>query len=424
MAKALVYKATSDDTKDPSGFVLKELAQLSYVSPRESSTILEQLLKRLDKDKPDVKYKALRTIKYMCIHGRAEFRQELQRDHGLIKNAMHYKGPSDPMRGDTPNQRVRDEAKECSNAIFNTTGNARPSHATGRLEGFGSNQSTSNNHQYEATPSSLSSNPATSTYSHGTYSSPQHEYGGSVPKLESGAYSTGKMVGFGSSENTHSNSSSSILSKMKNKLTGGNDDVQRPTFKPYDRTQTYESPQPAYEAGAARRAAGAPGGVWGSAPAEQLHGNGRAQSTSNHYGTVAAPPTHGTNTTASRITSSTGEYESRLVDTITAATGVRPTPLKEELVKFTQQCESLDKFMIAGLLDAKLGSNIWQQQLKSLCVLESLLLTGSEEVEDYLCEHSGYLDELEHATNAQIKAKARRVSQHYRINNNNTTTGI
>ena len=50
---------------------------------------------------------------------------------------------------------------------------------------------------------------------------------------------------------------------------------------------------------------------------------------------------------ASRVsTKSNGEYEGRLVDSITAPSGVRPIPTKDEMTKFLNQCESLDKWSL------------------------------------------------------------------------------
>ena len=45
------------------------------------------------------------------MNGRPDFRVELQRGNILIKNCLHYSGPPDPVRGDAPNEKVREEAK-------------------------------------------------------------------------------------------------------------------------------------------------------------------------------------------------------------------------------------------------------------------------------------------------------------------------
>ena len=50
-----------------------------------------------------------------------------------------FRGAPDALRGDSPNARVRDEAKECMNAVFNgpAVKSGGSSAATGRIEGYG-----------------------------------------------------------------------------------------------------------------------------------------------------------------------------------------------------------------------------------------------------------------------------------------------
>jgi hypothetical protein len=88
MSKGLVSKATNEDGKEPTGFQLRELAQHSLVSLKDASELADLLLRRVEKDSADVKYKALKCIKYLCLHGRAEFRQDVQRESTVIKQAL------------------------------------------------------------------------------------------------------------------------------------------------------------------------------------------------------------------------------------------------------------------------------------------------------------------------------------------------
>jgi hypothetical protein len=116
MSKGLVSKATSDDVKPVTGLQLKNLAGafrlvLSSFPSRvpimwsvamdghatdatsdanECDVIREALLSRLEDSSPFVKFKALRIIKHVAAHGRAEFRMELQRGSGnqLIKDCL------------------------------------------------------------------------------------------------------------------------------------------------------------------------------------------------------------------------------------------------------------------------------------------------------------------------------------------------
>ncbi len=83
-----VLKATSDDQKEPSSFVLKALAQTSWNSERDCAELFDTLLKRLDSATANVKYKTLKTIKYITMNGRPDFRVELARGNILIKNCL------------------------------------------------------------------------------------------------------------------------------------------------------------------------------------------------------------------------------------------------------------------------------------------------------------------------------------------------
>ncbi len=86
MASSLVSKATAEDQHPVSGFLLKELADLTNTSAKESENVRHALLGRLEKSSPDVKLKALRAIKYIAQHGSADFRIAFQRDIGSVKN--------------------------------------------------------------------------------------------------------------------------------------------------------------------------------------------------------------------------------------------------------------------------------------------------------------------------------------------------
>ena len=62
--------------------------EISWNSERECADLFDTLLKRLDSATANVKYKTLRTIKYIVMNGRPEFRVELQRGNILIKNCL------------------------------------------------------------------------------------------------------------------------------------------------------------------------------------------------------------------------------------------------------------------------------------------------------------------------------------------------
>lgn len=118
MSHTLVNKATKDDYDAIGGPLLKELADRSKMSFDESSAIQGYLLKRLEKNSPQIKLKVLNCIRYICINGRDGFRRSLQRNDTLIRACTHFRAPTDPLRGDTPAEKVRKAAKDAIAAIY------------------------------------------------------------------------------------------------------------------------------------------------------------------------------------------------------------------------------------------------------------------------------------------------------------------
>ena len=139
------------------------------------------------------------------------------------------------------------------------------------------------------------------------------------------------------------------------------------------------------------------GGGWGNTSGHQVPGVVAASGAFN----AGIRPT----------SKSDGEYEGRLVDSITAPSGVRPIPTKEEMSKFLVQCESLDKWLVSSILNARLTDDYpWQTQMKALCVFESLLeQPAKQDVEDFICENIQHVERLENSANPQLKKKAIRV---------------
>lgn len=60
----------------------------------------------------------LRLIKYAVGKCGVEFRREMQRHSVAIRQLLHYKGQSDPVKGDAFNKAMRDTAQEAISAIF------------------------------------------------------------------------------------------------------------------------------------------------------------------------------------------------------------------------------------------------------------------------------------------------------------------
>jgi len=128
-------------------YLLDEVVKASQTSPEDAQHIVEHLLRKLDSKNPVVKAKALRTCKYMVLHGAIDARRILQRSSAPIRNLQSYRGPSDALKGDALNERVRVSAKEAIDAIFSTETISQPvskmtsnNSTSSRIQGFG-NQS-------------------------------------------------------------------------------------------------------------------------------------------------------------------------------------------------------------------------------------------------------------------------------------------
>ena len=295
------------------------------------------------------------------------------------------------------------------NAVFNGPSKMTSS-ATGRIEGYGGGGD-----------SSLGSPTSEPFGAASTRHSATHNHGYGEGTFSAGASSTGgsKMVGFGNPQydNSKGRSSPTFIEKMKAKMNGtdGSVGAQTGPYKTYDRSAATFQPPPIASIDATRRR-GEVGGVW-------ANDDGSNASVSFSTSNISQSPASGGAYTAHvpkpvRPTSSNGEYETRLVDSLTPPVGVRTQPTKEELNKFSQQCESLDKLLVVKIINEnKLPADQHANtQMKALCLIESILTTGdarsTEEVEDYLCENATNLEWLEtNGANVPLRNKSVRIME-------------
>ncbi|CCI45570.1 unnamed protein product [Albugo candida] len=81
---------------------------------------MDLMISRVKNKHHTIKYKALQVIKHICREGRADFKREMQRHIPIIKECLQFRGPPDPLKGDEYYRRVREAAKECLDAIYDT----------------------------------------------------------------------------------------------------------------------------------------------------------------------------------------------------------------------------------------------------------------------------------------------------------------
>eukprot|EP01084_Bolivina_argentea_P284928 488465_1 len=115
--RSLINKATTNDRNPTSGYLLNELAsKCSTIS--ECQSMEDLLLKKLSKQQPYTKYKALRVIKYLSENGSLHWCRIWQSHKNKLIEAKHFRGVSDPIYGDALNEQVRKAAKEALQSVF------------------------------------------------------------------------------------------------------------------------------------------------------------------------------------------------------------------------------------------------------------------------------------------------------------------
>ncbi|KAF7457657.1 hypothetical protein HWI79_1744 [Cryptosporidium felis] len=108
----------SDSASTPSGFQLNEVTNFSYSQENACRHLEDYLVKKLKKNDPTTKFKALRLIKHLCEKGNPTFKILIQRHAGQIKSCQSYRGAFDPVYGDTLSELVREEASQCLREMF------------------------------------------------------------------------------------------------------------------------------------------------------------------------------------------------------------------------------------------------------------------------------------------------------------------
>jgi len=132
---------SSDDSPTP-GYMYGEIAKMTMASFEACKQIEEYVIRRVEKKNATVKWKTLLLIKHVARSGRAEFRRDLCRQLGPIKECLTFSGPPDALRGDEMYVKVREAAKEALEAVTSSEGPSQTAAAYGgRIEGYGSEPS-------------------------------------------------------------------------------------------------------------------------------------------------------------------------------------------------------------------------------------------------------------------------------------------
>jgi hypothetical protein len=180
MDRQLLARATENSDAPTPGYMYNDIAKNAASNPAVCSDVAKYLTGRLaSKNNHNIKYKCLKVISKTATspYLRGQFKRCLSIDPhamGAIKDALQFRGPPDPVRGDEPYERVRAVAKEALDAVYSDTP---------------SDQSTGGSGSFAT---SVSSSYGPSPNQHGGFSSQPH--GSSNPPGAAGAR---RMEGIG-----------------------------------------------------------------------------------------------------------------------------------------------------------------------------------------------------------------------------------
>lgn len=357
----MIDTATADDDKITPIYRLDEICDTIRSSPigivKEMS---EFIFKRLDHKSPRVKQKALRLIKYSVAKAGVEFKREMQRHSGAIRQLFHYRGEPDALRGDSLNKAVRDTAHEAVTAIFASDEKQTTAEDINkRIQGFG-------NTNFEM-PLDDRKSFLSEVVGFGSASIKQ---GLSMIGGQSSGYLDGQNNSAGSYKGP----------SLRKSLTS-----ERDTFARHQREEPWTEPQ--------------------------FSASEHRELPSNQDYTVLTSNVS-SNSSGSNQTRGNGREE-RLLDTITAAGGVRLQPSRETIQNFLAMASKLDSTSLSQALNVKIQSHVWQVRFKAMCVLESVLRqrdnTFFETVGAFFHENKDAIVNCTESPQTSLREKANRV---------------
>lgn len=127
MDRQLLSRATENSNAPTPGYMYIDIAKNAAGNPQTCSEIAKYLTGRLaSKNNSNIKFKCLKVISKTAVspYLRGQFKRCLSQDPqamSAIKDAMQFRGPPDPVRGDEPYDKVRKAAKEALDAVYSDT---------------------------------------------------------------------------------------------------------------------------------------------------------------------------------------------------------------------------------------------------------------------------------------------------------------
>lgn len=357
----MIDAATSDEDKVTPVYKLEEICELLRCSHLSIvKEVSEFVLKRLDHKSPIVKQKALRLIKFSVGKSGVEFRREMQRHSGAVRQLFHYKGQLDPLKGDALNKAVRDTAHEAMSAIFSSEDHkpAPSDDLSKRIQGFG-------NTNFEMQPDDKKS------------------FLSEVVDIGSASIKQG-LSSFAHSHSLRKNETGSYKSpNLRRSLTTEIDDPDR-----YGKLEHPNENQGTF------------------AISKNVTGRPWAQD-------LRVSKMESTNVDSSSGSSESRTHEERLLETIVTPGGVRLQPTRDSIQSFLIEAAKLDGLALSQALELKLQSHLWQVRMKAICVLESILRKKDDEpflsVASYFSENKDGVVRCSESPQASLREKANKV---------------
>jgi hypothetical protein len=121
MATRQMLSRATEGTQAPTpGYLYKDLTVAAQTNPTVCQEMAQYLIQRLQKTNPNIKYKSLKLIAKVADQVPHFKRCLSQSPHGVteIKAHIGYRGALDPVRGDEPNQKIRQAAQEALDAVY------------------------------------------------------------------------------------------------------------------------------------------------------------------------------------------------------------------------------------------------------------------------------------------------------------------
>lgn len=398
----LLAKATDQSSSPTPGYLYNDIAKQAASSPTIASEIVSYLTRRLEKNNPYVKYKALKTISMVTENpnSRGIFKRTVVMDHQAvkeIKNCLNYRGRSDAVYGDELYERVRTQAKETLDVIYSD----EPSKPTG---GSGM-QGISSSNQY-GQPHGGGSYGASSSFSSAsaTPSGPKKMEGIGNPMFKDPRLdaNTGKSIGEMTIGEVLNATKDGIIGIINDPLAKNVGSSHRPgqmhgrpnyggqgssgwSSAPPGQAQLQSATNgqwnmasnrgpnaigsESYRTGGGNVASGV-GGSWGSSVAASSR-------MAAHNPTNPNPVVHISGHPGAANTS--GSHEKNIIMELCPPGGMKPEPPPDKLASFCQSLPSLNSDLVCpALLDLLEDGQPWIIRAKVLCVMEKAIQIGEQ----------------------------------------------